>query len=90
MTAETIISVVRAYQAAAVCAGVRPVRCPDDVRPEGRQIKEHLVWMSHEIEYLVQEGRIEKAMRWLGFIQGILWAKGVLTISDLADQNSGK
>jgi len=32
---------------------------------------------------LIDEGRIEKAMRWLGFIQGVLWSIGDFTVDEL-------
>ncbi|MEK7519908.1 MAG: hypothetical protein AAB581_01530, partial [Patescibacteria group bacterium] len=35
----------------------------------------------------VHEGRMEKAFRWLGFIQGVLWTNRVYTLSDLKNHN---
>jgi len=35
----------------------------------------------------LDEGRREKFMRWLGFIQGALWADGVYGIDDLKEHN---
>ncbi len=40
----------------------------------------HVLWLVDNIPMLVDQKRIEKAMRWLGFAQGFLWAFGVLTI----------
>lgn len=37
-----------------------------------------------------EEGRTEKAFRWLGFIQGVLWAEGVYSIDELKDHNKPK
>lgn len=34
--------------------------------------------------------RIEKKFRWLGFIQGTLWALGLVTIDTLKKQNAPK
>lgn len=34
----------------------------------------HLAWMCHETCALVDSAQLEKALRWLGFIQGTLWA----------------
>lgn len=36
-----------------------------------------------QIEKLVREGKMEKAFRWLGFIQGVLWSHGLFTLNDL-------
>ena len=35
----------------------------------------------------VCEDRREKAFRWLGFIQGVLWAEGIYSIDELRDHN---
>lgn len=50
-------------------------------------IYNHCYWMLDEIEKFLQEDRIEKAMRWLGFIQGVFWSKHVFTIKQLTDHN---
>lgn len=47
----------------------------------------HLVWMCDQAIGFVAEGRIEKAMRWLGFIQGALWCMGVKTLNALRDDS---
>ena len=48
---------------------------------------EHLAWMAGEIQLLVTEGRIEKALRWLGFLQGALWALGLQSIEESKRHN---
>jgi len=43
-----------------------------------------------EVENFLEEGsreKLEKAFRWLGFIQGCLWSAGVYTINDLREHN---
>ena len=42
-----------------------------DTRP--RRLS-HLLWMAREGLHLIEAERREKAMRWLGFLQGTLWA----------------
>ena len=51
--------------------------------PDWRQ---HIVFMCEEGSSYV-EGRREKAMRWLGFVQGALWAHGLAPIEDLKNMN---
>jgi len=34
------------------------------------------------------QAKLEKAMRWLGFIQGVLWATGVRTIDEMRADNT--
>lgn len=43
----------------------------------------HLYWMLSQIEFLILGGKIEKAMRWVCFVQGVLWAIGKTSIEDL-------
>jgi len=44
----------------------------------------HLIFMCQEAATFSNR---EKAMRWLGFIQGALWTKGLATIDELKDMN---
>lgn len=44
----------------------------------------HLAWMCQTaIHDLIPNGRIEKAMRWLGFVQGCLLCHGHFNLKDL-------
>lgn len=48
--------------------------------------QQHLVFMCEEGSTYA-EGRREKAMRWLGFVQGALWAHGLAPIDELKNMN---
>lgn len=48
---------------------------------------EHAAWMCQQAISFVGEGRIEKACRWLGFVQGVLWCRGVRTIDEMRRDN---
>lgn len=43
----------------------------------------HLLFMCQEAKIFIEEGREDKAMRWLGFIQGVLWSGRYFSIEDL-------
>jgi hypothetical protein len=47
----------------------------------------HTRWAIDEARRFVAEGRMEKAFRWLGFIQGVVWFQGLYAIDDLANHN---
>jgi hypothetical protein len=68
-----------------------PERFPYTGRPLpflGKQAAgSHLRWMIAEARTMLADGRREKVMRWLGFIQGTLWAMGVSSIDSLKDAN---
>jgi len=48
----------------------------------------HLLFMTEEIPRLLDAGRVEKAMRWLGFLQGACWAAGIETLHDAKLRNA--
>jgi uncharacterized protein YodC (DUF2158 family) len=43
--------------------------------------------MTDQIAVFVEAGRREKAMRWLGFAQGVIWSRGLAGIDTLKDHN---
>jgi len=47
----------------------------------------HLEWMTKQIPKFITAGRKEKANRWLGFIQGALWADNIYTIEQMKEHN---
>ncbi len=47
----------------------------------------HAHWMVREAITFIAAGRIEKAHRWLGFIQGVLWSCGHFTIDQMKEHN---
>ena len=48
---------------------------------------EHCYGMLSQIEEFLKEGKIDKVYRWLGFIQGVLWADRLYTLSELKSHN---
>jgi hypothetical protein len=48
---------------------------------------EHTWWAIGQCKTFVEEGRMDKAFRWLGFIQGALWWQGFYSIDELAGHN---
>jgi len=47
----------------------------------------HIMYMLWMIPQFIKEGRKEKANRWLGFVQGVLWANDVYEIEDMKEHN---
>jgi hypothetical protein len=65
--------------------------CEDETRqhfilPPSGELS-HLCFMCLEAQKFVDEGRIEKAMRWLGFLQGVLWSRGFYSLDDLKNHS---
>jgi hypothetical protein len=66
--------------------GCQPIRKLE--QPESqRGFLEHVEWMTHEALGFIKEGRLDKANRWLGFIQGVLWSQGIRTIDQMRQDN---
>ncbi len=51
------------------------------------ELLEHCHAMLDEMEDFVVKGNLEKASRWLGFIQGVLCSLGVYTLDELKNHN---
>ena len=62
-----------------------------EATPDGyinkEEIPGHLKSMIPKIRGYLAEGRREKAFRWLGFMQGVLWRQGVYSLNDLKNHN---
>lgn len=59
----------------------------ESVRPAPVDAVAHATWMISQTLQFLDEGKIDKAMRWLGFIQGVLWTTGRCTIEELKEMN---
>jgi len=55
-----------------------------------RAVRYHLAWMAKKALEHLDDGRTEKAHRWLGFIQGASWMLGEYSINSLRDMNKGR
>lgn len=71
-----------ARQEGGISIAVRDIKANSKVRRLS-----HLLWLSREGLQLIEDDRREKAMRWLGFIQGALWNMELVTVKELKDMN---
>ncbi len=46
------------------------------------EVLQHTKWMTNEAQNFIPD-QVDKAMRWLGFIQGVLFSLGFFTIEEL-------
>ena len=89
MTPEKILEVSAQYRNYFVAGKVEKKEAPRDKHSLIRAERlSHCHYMTDKIDEFVKAGRIEKAFRWLGFIQGTLFACGIHSIIELADHNS--
>lgn len=90
MTDEKLLAIIRDYEDSLNIRfkGIKPAEkkflayqglLPDHVA--------HIKSMFPRMREIIAEGRREKAMRWLGFIQGWLWAQGIYSVDELGKHN---
>ncbi len=88
MTGAKIVEVVELYRLKLVELGLEPVDFDHNTpSPPSDMALGHCLGMIPKMNDFVGEGRIEKAFRWLGFVQGVLWAHGIYTLEDLKNHN---
>jgi hypothetical protein len=91
MTDEQVKQVANAYLARLTKEGYQPVQISVDRTtasyPKSRQL-EHVSWACSEMLRVLGEGDRERAMRLLGFCQGVLWAHGMYAVAELHEQNT--
>ena len=83
MTQQQIIDVCEKYNNFLINFGIAEAIREND-KPESLR---HIKWMVEEIPKLLDVGKIEKANRWLGFVQGVFWVKKLLSIDELKNDN---
>lgn len=64
-----------------------PSRYTGTEQPSRVESIAHLLWMIIEVRTHLKEDKLEKAFRWLGFIQGALWSVGIQTIDEARHAN---
>lgn len=79
MTGEQVRGVVSDYARALGLSGILPV--------ENGKPLEHVHWMCLRVDELIRETQFSKADRWLGFIQGVLWAYEIYSVPTLRTHN---
>jgi hypothetical protein len=88
MTGEKVSAVIAMYRRMFdELANVPAQKCSHDGTPDALAALSHCFAMLDEVDAFIREGRIEKAFRWLGFIQGCLWTSGVYSIEELKAHN---
>lgn len=94
MNSEKLIEVFRGYRCKLSEDAIQACQI-GDYRAEAsafgaKETLGHISWMCEEAISLVNQGRLEKAFRWLGFIQGVLWMSGINSIDDLKEHSRSK
>ena len=87
MTKEQVIAALAKYEVQ-LSSSRGAMRWPSENPIHGRADRSaHILWMCSEARKHLEADKVEKAMRWLGFIQGVLWADSFYTIEEMKDDN---
>lgn len=89
MTNEQVLAVAAKYDRELISYPAE--RQATDSPPGGRESAlRHARWMCQQIPSQVASGDVEKAMRWLGFVQGTLWASGTKSVDSMRADNTAE
>lgn len=88
MTGEKILTVVDNYLKFLSELGYKPKAYPhESIVITNKQKLNHAMHMLEQIKKFIEENRRDKAFRWLGFVQSILWTEGLYKLEDLKNHN---
>ena len=89
MDPAQILKISGKYETIRHSAGAHAQKCDTslNVKTGDPCTFDHCLWMCSEVEHQVRVGDRDKAMRWICFIQGVLWASGLLSIDSMRDDN---
>lgn len=88
MTAEKLLEVIAKYEELLVSIGAVAQRNEEpQYLLETHKAHHHLLWMCGQMRELIAQNRPDKVMRWLGFMQGALWALRWRTLEQMKQDN---
>ena len=88
MTPDKIREVIETYRACLLDLGAKEINYSHEkIVHSSSNIFGHCLGMLDRMLEFIEEGRIDKTFRWLGFIQGCIWAEGIYTLEDLRGHN---
>ena len=91
MDGPKILEVIGIYRQHFTEKGIPAADFPHIGRPNSKHgILAHCHGMLAKMEVFVKEGRIDKAFRWPGFVQGCLWSTGQYSLEELKNHNRPK
>jgi hypothetical protein len=96
MTPDKLQSLCSLYLAKldGLCPDIKPRQMSDDQSKMVAHLLTsstrvaHYKFMCVQASAFVEDGQREKAMRWLGFLQGVLWRRNLFTLAELKEQAS--
>ncbi len=88
MKPEKVLQVIETYRDLFIKMGIAKVDFPHgDTLNAHNPALEHCHGMLDQMVEFVRDDRMGKAFRWLGFIQGALWSRGIYTLTELMNHS---
>lgn len=88
MTREKVKEVITRYRGKFEKLGVVKADYPHEkILDSPGHALEHCHGMLEEMEEFLEQDRLDKAYRWLGFVQGVLWAEKIYPLAELKNHN---
>lgn len=88
MTKEKIREVLNIYRAELASRNFSKYEFPHDKTLYDKSASlQHAFSMIDQMGEFLEEDRMDKVFRWLGFLQGCLWTAGLYTIEELMNHN---
>ena len=88
MTGEKVREALALYRKKFAELGIPKKSFPHNALPKSdSDFLAHCHKMLDEMEVFIDEARMDKVFRWLGFVQGCLWRAGVYTVEELKNHN---
>ena len=88
MNEAKYLEVIEKYEKLLSIKKVPPGEFPDKgLLPFPSDIIAHCLQMLPKMKVFLKEGRIDKLNRWLGFVQGVLWAHGFKSLYELKNDS---
>ena len=86
MTDAQIRKVLSLYYCELVDRGYYPEKRKDEYTGSSKsEALKHASWMIDQMKGFLEEGKREKLMRWLGFVEGCLWMGDIFTIDAMKE-----
>ena len=88
MTSEKIREVIERYRQLFEAEGIEKTDYSHEELLESPELGlAHCPGMLDKMLGFLEEGRVDKAHRWLGFMQGVLWVNRMFTLDELMEHN---
>lgn len=89
MDSTPILKISDKYAGILQGVGAKPQVCDTslNVQPGNPCIYDHCLWMCEVVKVFALDGDFEKALRWVCFIQGVLWNSGLASIDSMREDN---